>query len=278
MVSRAASVLLAILAVGAAATAAAWGAAPRTAPAALPLANRSYQGTVAGKLPKSIGQDTFILQASASRRRVTIVNPNFNVPCTDNGGVASPQVGNSTVAVSSTGAFRFSLGSHPALVLVSRFVTRSTASGTVSWTISSDPGTCALKASWSATLILPPVTERYVGTTTGGAKVSFSVTHPQDKPSSLTVGNFAVGNVTAACPADYAFPTREISFSDGSVGPVKNGRFSNGAGAPAGSSDADLGFTASGTLTGNSASGVVGAGDPNGCGYGPIPWSAKHVP
>jgi hypothetical protein len=180
------------------------------------------------------------------------------------------------VAVSPTGGFTFSLG-RPAVVIVGRFVTRTTATGRVASTVSSDPGTCSLKATWRATLIPRTVAEHYVGKTATGAKVSFSVTHPANKPSSLTVGNFAVGNVLSVCSAEGGGGTREISFEDGSVGRVNNGHFSYGEGAPASSSHEDLGFVASGKLTGNTASGVVGATDPSGCGYGPIHWTAKRA-
>jgi hypothetical protein len=162
-------------------------------------------------------------------------------------------------------------------VIVGRFVTRTTATGRVASTVSSDPGTCSLKATWRATLIPRTVAEHYVGKTATGATVSFSVTHPANKPSSLTVGNFAVGNVLSVCSAVGGGGTREISFEDGSVGRVSNGHFSNGEGAPASSSHEDLGFVASGKLTGNTASGVVGATDPSGCGYGPIHWTAKRA-
>jgi hypothetical protein len=277
MLRRAGSVVFAVLAIGAVATMAAWGAAPTAATGVLPIANRAYQATVAYKLPRSIGQNTFILKASASRTRVSILDANVNVLCTHNGGVANPPVGVSTVAVSPTGAFKFSLG-RPALVIVGRFVTRTTATGRIAYTVSSNPGTCSLKAPWRAILIPRTVAERYVGKTATGAKVRFSVTHPANKPASLSVGNFAVGNVLSTCSAEGGGGTREISFEDGSVGRVKNGHFSNGDGAPASSSDEDLGFVASGRLTGNSASGVVGATDPSGCGYGPIHWTAKRVP
>jgi hypothetical protein len=129
----------------------------------------------------------------------------------------------------------------------------------------------------SATPIPLTVSERYVGKTTTGAKVTFSVTHPDNNRSSLSVGHFAVGEITAECNPEVGFPTRVISFSDGSVSRIKNGRFSNGEGAPASSSDADLAFVASGRLTGNNASGVVAASDPDQCGYGPIHWIAKRV-
>ena len=276
MLRRAASVVFAVLAVGAATTGAAWGAAATAVTAGAPIANRSYQATVAHTFPRSVGQDTFILKASASRRRVTILDEMVNVPCSHGAGVFNALIGKRTVAVSPSGAFRFALG-HPAVVIIGRFVTPATASGTIAYSGRAGGGTCSLKGPWSATLIPLVVTERYVGETASGASVAFLVTHPDNSRSSLSVGNFAVGDVTATCSTQGGGGTRTISFADGSVGPVKHGHFSNGAGAPASSSDEDLAFTTSGTLAGNSASGVVGAVDRNGCGYGPMQWTATRV-
>ncbi len=242
----------------------------------LPIANRAYQASVAYKLPRSVGRDTFILKASASRRRVTVLDANVNVICSDNGGIANPQVPNSTVGLSPTGKFRFSLG-HPALVIVGRFVSRTAVSGTVAYSGRGNPGTCSLNAPWHASLIPLNVTEQYAGTTASGAKVTFSVTHPANDSSSLSVGSFAVGVVIATCSAEGGGGTRDISFADGSVGPVKDGRFSNGEGGPASSSDEDLAFVVSGSLTTNTASGVVAATDPSGCGYGSMHWTATRV-
>jgi hypothetical protein len=218
----------------------------------------------------------FVLKASASRRRVTILDASVNVLCSDDAGVLNAPVRKRTVAISPNGTFKFALG-HPAVVIIGRFVTTATASGTIAYSGRAGGGTCSLKGPWSATLVPLLVTERYVGETASGARVTFSVTHPDNNRSSLSVGNFAVGDVTARCSAEGGGGTRTISFEDGSVGRVKNGRFSNGEGAPASSSDEDLAFTASGSLAGNTASGVVGAVDPNGCGYGPIQWTATRV-
>jgi len=188
----------------------------------------------------------FVLKASASRRRVTILDASVNVLCSDDAGVLNAPVRKRTVAISPNGTFKFALG-HPAVVIIGRFVTTATASGTIAYSGRAGGGTCSLKGPWSATLVPLLVTERYVGETASGARVTFSVTHPDNNRSSLSVGNFAVGDVTARCSAEGGGGTRTISFEDGSVGRVKNGRFSNGEGAPASSSDEDLAFTASGS-------------------------------
>jgi hypothetical protein len=233
-----------------------------------PFAGRIYDATGRGGLG-------FNITVSTSGRRVTMSSEEgYQFVCgpgPDHGDQPDIVASTHSAPLTKLGTFTASLPvKHDRPIkLTARLVTRSTVSGTLAWHgTESDVRGCNVAVNWTAEL--RPLNDYFAGATSTGASVTFAVT-ASPKP---VLSEFSVGGVPATCPAGQGDDSgqEDISISDGYVGAVRDGRFS----ATTEDSD-DIAFTARGTITGITASGVVSEFDRDGCGYGKTQWTAQFL-
>jgi hypothetical protein len=232
------------------------------------LASRIYDAT--GR--EGLGFD---IRVSGSGRQVTVsAEDGYQFVCgpgADHGDQPNVVAATRSAMVTKSGTFAMSLPvrhDRP-IKLTAWLLTSSTISGTLSWhSTDSDTRGCTATVSWTAEL--RPLSNYFAGTTSTGANVTFAVTDTS-KP---VLSGFSVGGVPATCPAGQGegTGTSDISISDGYAGTVRNGHFA------AKTEDSDgIAFTVSGTILGNTASGLVSEFDRDGCSYGNTPWTAQFV-
>jgi hypothetical protein len=218
---------------------------------------------------------SFVIDISASGRQVSVPAAAYDLVCGPGplrGDLPEIPASAGTASLTRDGSFRLMLRvrNNPAITLVGTFVTRTKVSGTLSWHArESDLRGCGVQENWSANL--RPLSDYFAGQTSTGASVTFTVTH-SSTPSLI---DFSVGGVPATCPAGSggAQPGPQlISISDAYVGRILDTNFS------AQTEDSNgIEFSVKGTVSGNTASGVVSSTDRTGCAYGDTQWSASFV-
>ena len=247
--------------------------------AAHPRRARFYDAIAGKQNPANgTGQSFFTLTISRSGARVTVGSGEWDMPCT--GGPAkgtdlAPTTADRSVRLSRRGSFKISLrqidettGNPVAdspVVVSGKFVTGGSATGTLSFkgTASDDHG-CNAHVSWKATL--RPLNDHFVGTTSGGAKVTFDRTVQRHS----VIWNFSVGGVSATCTPSG---TSTLDVVDAFVGKVVNRKFS------ATTEDANAeAVTIKGTFsTSKQASGTVSETDRGGCVFSDVHWTAQFT-